>query len=255
MVCGPCETLTGILVRNENQPCYMAGLGKYPENGRDLFNPDTDTTSWRDLACIPLTGTNADEAARIYRDVFLADEPTTHTRSPDPDRFLHYGRLYTRFLAGENLSYLARDERTNNTAGFIFCVDMTETLEDAGEWVTLIREDFREVMTMINDLEDRHINLAKTPPGLVLHIFQVGVDREYRGHGIARFLIHHALANAREHGYRHAVADCTSQYSRRSFEQCGFHEDGFSSYEEFSLDGNRFFAGCEGGIYLMRRDI
>jgi len=233
----------------------MAGLKESPGNERGPTNPCTDFIPSRDLDCIPLTLSNADEAACVYRDVFLADEPTTHTRSPDPARFLHYGRLYTRFLAGKNLSFLARDELTHGPVGFIFCVDMTWALEDAGEWATLIQEDFREVMTMINELEDRYINLAETTPGSVLHIFQVGVDRKHRGHGIAQFLIHQALGNAREHGFRQAVADCTSRYSRRCFEQCGFHEAGFSSYEEFSLDGNRFFAGCEGGIYLMMRDI
>ena len=107
-------------------------------------------------ACIPLTGQDADEAARIYRDVFLADEPTTFTKSPDPARFFHYGRLYTRFLAGKNLSFIVRDEQTHELAGFIFCIDMTETAESLGEWATLIQEDFREAMIMISDLEDRY---------------------------------------------------------------------------------------------------
>jgi ribosomal protein S18 acetylase RimI-like enzyme len=206
-------------------------------------------------ACIPLEEADSDEAARIYRDVFLADEPTTHTRSPDPARFLHYAKLYTRFLAGKNLSFVARDEHTNELAGFIFCVDMTGSLESAGEWTTLIIEDFREAMTMINELEDRYIKLADTLPGSVLHIFQVGLSRKYRGHGIAQLLIQRALSNAQEYGFRRAVADCTNPASRRSFEQCGFHEVGFSSYKEFSLDGDRYFSECEGGIWLMARDI
>ena len=108
---------------------------------------------------------------------------------------------------------------------------------------------------MINELENRYINLADTPPGSVLHIFQVGLCRKYRGHGIAQLLIQRALANAREHGFGKAVADCTNPASHRSFEQCGFHEVGFSSYEEFSLDGDRYFSECEGGIWLMARDI
>jgi RimJ/RimL family protein N-acetyltransferase len=206
-------------------------------------------------ACIPLVKADSDEAARVYREVFLADEPTTHTRSPDPARFLHYAKLYTRFLAEKNLSFIARDERTNELAGFIFCVDMTESLESAGEWTTLIVEDFREAMTMINELENRYINLADTSTGSVLHIFQVGLGRQYRGRGIAQLLIKRALANAQGKGFRKAVADCTNPASRRSFEQCGFHEIGFSSYEEFSLDGDRYFSECEGGIWLMARDI
>jgi ribosomal protein S18 acetylase RimI-like enzyme len=233
----------------------MAGPEKNTGNERGHTITHTDGTPSWNPACLPLTGSNSDEAARIYRDVFLADEPATHTRSPDPARFLYYGQLYTRFLAGKNLSFLVRDERTNDPAGFIFCVDMTETLEDFGEWATLVLEDFREVMTMINELEARHINLAETQPGSVLHIFQVGVERKSRGHGIAQLLIRHALANAREQGFRQAVADCTSLDSRRCFEQCGFHKAGFSSYEDFNMNGDRVFAGCEGGIYLMVRNI
>jgi len=255
MFCGPSEFSTGIHVWKENPSFYMAGQMKYPGNERVPTNPDLGGSPSGKLACIPLTESNADEAARIYSEVFLADEPTTQTRSPDPARFFHYGRLYTRFLAGKNLCYVVRDEWAHELVGFIFCVDITETLEDIGEWTTLIVEDFSEAMTMINELESRHINLADTSPGSVLHIFQIGVDRKYRSQGIAQLLIHQVLANARDHGFRQAVADCTSQASRRSFEKCGFHEVGFSSYEEFSLEGNRYFAECEGGIYLMMRDI
>ncbi len=233
----------------------MAGRMRYPGDVRVPSNSSPGELKSGSLACIPLTEPDADQAARIYRDVFLADEPTTLTKSPDPTRFFHYGRLYTRFLAGKNLSFLCRDEETHEIAGFIFCIDMTETAESLGEWATLIQEDFREAMVMISDLEDRYINLAETSPGSVLHIFQVGISREYRGNGIAQLLIRKALDNARKHGFRRAVADCTNPASRRSFERCGFHEVGFSSYEEFSLDGDRFFAGCEGGIWLMTRDI
>jgi ribosomal protein S18 acetylase RimI-like enzyme len=236
-------------------PVTMAGHTEYPGNGHVPPNPGPCSSPSGSLACLPLTEPDADEAARIYRDVFLADEPTTHTKSPDPVRFLHYGRLYTRFLAGKNLSFIVRDEQTNELAGFIFCIDITETAESLGDWATLIQEDFREAMVMINELEDRCINLAETSPGSVLHIFQVGVNRKYRGNGIARMLVQRAIANAREYGFRKAVADCTNAASRRAFELCGFIEAGFSSYEAFSLDGDRFFAGCEGGIWLMRRDI
>ncbi len=231
------------------EPTKNPGYKRVPANSSPGESPSGNP------ACIPLTGSNSDKAARLYREVFLADEPTTHTRSPDPERFLHYAKLYTRFLAGKNLSFMARDERAQTLAGFIFCVDMKESLESAGEWTTLIVEDFREAMTMINELENRYINLADISPGSVLHIFQVGLGRKYRGHGIAQLLIHRALANAQENGFRKAFADCTNPASRRSFERCGFHEVGFSSYEEFSLDGDRYFSECEGGIWLMARDI
>jgi ribosomal protein S18 acetylase RimI-like enzyme len=233
----------------------MAGPTTHPGDERISTYPCPGGSSSGSLACIPLTDSYAEAAARIYAEVFLADEPTTHTRSPDPARFLYYANLYTQFLSGKKLSFLARDERTPELAGFIFCVDMTGSLESLGEWATLITEDFREVMTMINELEDRYIRLAEIAPGSVLHIFQIGVDRQYRSQGIAQLLINQALANARRYGFRKAIADCTNLASRRSFEQCGFLEVGFSSYEEFNLDGDHFFSGCEGGIWLMVKDI
>jgi len=68
-------------------------------------------------------------------------------------------------------------------------------------------------------------------------------------------LIRRVLAHARDFGYRQVIADCTHAASRRSFETCGFHEAGFLSYETFSVDGIRYFAGLDGGISLMVRDL
>jgi ribosomal protein S18 acetylase RimI-like enzyme len=203
----------------------------------------------------PLTESEADETARIYRDVFLADEPTSQVRAPDPARFLTYAGHYTRFLAGKHLSFVARDRESHEIAGFIFCSDITETPGSAGDRGMPHLEDFREVMCMIQELEDRYINPSETLRGTVLHIFQIGVGRKYRGRGIARDLIRRALANARDQGFRQALADCTGLASRRTFELSGFHEAGFFSYEQFSLDSDRFFAGLDGGIFLMVRDL
>ena len=114
---------------------------------------------------------------------------------------------------------------------------------------------FPEAVAMLTELEDRFFNRADIVPGSVMHIYQIGVDRRYRGTGIARDLIRQALSHARDRGYRQAVADCTHAASRRSFEACRFREAGFLSYETFSMNGARYFAGLEGGISLMVRDL
>ncbi len=233
----------------------MAGQTKHPGNGVIPPGTATDSSSSGELVCIPLTESDMDESARLYSEVFLAEEPTPRSRVPDPAMFLHYARLYARFLAGKNLSLVVRDERTHDLAGFIFCIDMTETAESVGEWAVEFLSEFREAVIMINELEDRYINRAAISPGSMLHIVHVGVSRSYRGKGMAQLMIKKALALARERGFRHAIADCTGPVSRHSFEQCGFHEAGFSSYEAFSLNGDRPFAGREGGIFLMVRDM
>ena len=44
---------------------------------------------------------------------------------------------------------------------------------------------FREVVTMIDDLEDRYLDRDAIAPGSVLHIFQIGVSR-HTGTGMHR---------------------------------------------------------------------
>ncbi|MGB7789332.1 N-acetyltransferase family protein [Methanoregula sp.] len=226
-----------------------------PGNGIHTYVPGPDFLPQGTVACLPLRESDADGTARLYSEVFLADEPTTHRRSPDPALFLHYAILYAGSLAGKNLSFVARDDQTGEPVGFIFCVDMTDDPKREGEWMVELLAYFREVVTMIDDLEDRYLDRDAIAPGSVLHIFQIGVSRQYRGHGIAQALIRRVLAHARERGYRQVIADCTSPASRRSFEQCGFHEAGSLPYDAFSLDGARFFAGLDGGISLMVRDV
>jgi len=217
--------------------------------------PDLGSSSSPGLVCFPLMETDANEAAQLYREVFLSDEPTSVRRAPDPVLFLHYAQLYARSLAQKNLSFIARDERTNDLTGFIFCVDLTLDPEREGEWMVAFLANFPEAVAMITELEEQYLTIAEVSPGTVLHIYQVGVSRKYRGLGVAQTLIQRALALGQERGFRKAVADCTNPASRRSFERCGFHEIGFSSYEVFNMSGVRFFAGLVGGISLMVRHI
>ena len=228
-----------------------------PPQDNGVLKPGTapDSPSSGPLICIPLTESDGEESARLYTEVFLAEEPVPQGREPDPVWFLNYSRQYARYLAGKNLSFVVRDQQTHNLAGFIFCVDMAETPESVGAWVLDILAEFREVITMITELENRHINREKIVPGSMLHIVNVGVSQSYRGKGLAQLMIRKALVHAQERGFSHALADCINPASRHSCEKCGFHEAGFSSYEAFSLDGDRPFAGREGGIFLMLKDM
>jgi ribosomal protein S18 acetylase RimI-like enzyme len=196
-----------------------------------------------------------ESAARLYTEVFLADEPTSHRHALDPALFLPYARFYICSLVRKDLSFLIRDATTNELAGFIFCFDLTDDPENEGAVMAEFIAHFKEAVAMIHELEDRHINLEEIKAGSVLHIFQIGVSRQYREMGIARAMILRVLAHARERGFRQVIADCTSPASKRVFERCGFSELGFSPYEAFSMDGVWFFTGLPGGISLMVKNI
>jgi GNAT superfamily N-acetyltransferase len=198
---------------------------------------------------------DVEHAARLYTEVFLEDEPTSHRHALDPALFLPYARFYVRSLVRKDLSFVARDKSTEETIGFIFCFDFTDNPEDEGAPMVAFLAHFREAVSMINELEDQCLNRNEIHAGSVLHVFQIGVHRKFRGKGIAHAMIRRVIAHARDRGFRQAIADCTSPASQRTFEQCGFNEVGFSSYEEFSTNGVRFFSGLDGGISLMMKDI
>lgn len=207
------------------------------------------------LTIVPLSEADGEAAARLYTTVFLEDEPTSRRHGLDPARFLPYARVYVRWLAQKDFSFVARDALTGELLGFIFCFDFTD---DPSKESPELREfilNFREAVTMIEELEACYFQPDSVMPGSVLHIFQIGVERKGRGRGIARAMVHRALTHAQKRDFVQVVADCTSPGSQRVFEQCGFSRAGFSSYESFSMDGSCFFAGIEGGISLMVADI
>ena len=201
----------------------------------------------------PLAVSDVDDAAGLYARVFIADEPTTHRHAPDPALFLDHARTYVHSLAGRGESFLARDGLTGELAGFIFAFDMTEDPAGRAPSMGEFLAHFREAVIMIDELERGSSRFDGISPGTVLHIFQIGTGRLYRGRGFAQALIMHLLACASERGFQQVVADCTSAASRRLFEKCGFSEAGFLSYKDFSLEGRRFFSGLDGGIHLMVR--
>lgn len=208
-----------------------------------------------EYSCDLLTMAGTENAARLYREVFLTDEPTTRRHAPDPELFLPDALRYVRYLAKNGLSFVARDTRTDELMGFIFCFDMAMDPGSQGEWMKEYLAHFPDAVAMIDELEDRYFDCQGFVSGSTLHIFQIGVSRKYRGCKIASSLICRVLDHVRERGFRQAVADCTSATSRRTFERCGFSPSGFLSYEDFSRNGIRFFSGLEGGITLMVRDL
>jgi ribosomal protein S18 acetylase RimI-like enzyme len=229
-------------------------------NGNPSFNdsghkqPKTPVSSPA-FAIVPLAAADVEAAARLYTLVFLSDEPTSRRHALDSARFLPYARTYVRWLAGKDLSFLAKDAVTGELLGFVFCFDF---LDDPGRESPELQEfirHFRQAVAMIDELEARHIRRESVRPGSVLHIFQIGVNRKGRREGIARAMIRRVLTRAKERGFGQVVTDCTGPASRQVFEQCGFSVMGFSSYDSFYMDGTCFFDGLVGGISLMILDI
>jgi ribosomal protein S18 acetylase RimI-like enzyme len=245
------------------QALWIRGRKQYDcmaeKNGQYRFNtilpgPDHSAGLPGHIVCEPLTRTDVETVARLYTDIFLTDEPATRRYAPDPAFFLHHARFYVRYLVKSHLSFIARDRRTGEIPGFIFCIDLTDDPAGDGPEMTEFVNHFRELVALIDELEDRHIDRNRIAPGSVLHVYQIGVHRHYRGAGIAGMMIRQVLTHAKERGFRQVIADCTGPVSHSAFGQCGFYKAGSISYDAFSINGSHFFSGLEGGISLMVRN-
>lgn len=202
-----------------------------------------------------LSPDTADAAAKLYTQVFLNDEPMTRHHRIDPFAFLPSAREYLRYCAEQQLSFIAVDRETREVMGFMLGSDLSTDWESVGPGVRTLLSFFRESMAIIEELEHRCPDLRDVRPGAVLHLFQAGVMRTYRGQGIATRLISRSLNMAKKRGFEKVIAECTGQVSRHTCEKCGFHAEAFVAYNEFQVDGRVFFQGLPGGISLMIRDV
>lgn len=202
-----------------------------------------------------LSHDTADATAELYTEVFLTDEPMTRRHGIDPCVFLPYARFYLRFCSEQQLSFIARSKETREVVGFALGSDLTTDWESIGPEMVGLVSLFRESMAILEEVEHRCPDLRDVQPGTVLHIFQLGVRRDFRGQGLAIALIHRILAEAKRRGFRKVIADCTGPASRHSCERCGFYEAARVSYDDFYVDGGAFFRGLPGGISLMIRDV
>jgi len=207
------------------------------------------------FACVQLTADDIEETARVYTDVFLKDEPTSHRHVPDPLRFFPYVRFYVDFCERKKLSFVARDTESLNVIGFILCSDLTTDWDAEGKKMTEFLSHFHETLVAIDELEGRCFDRTRIPPKTILHVFQLGVIREFRSRSVSTALIRRVLRHARDQDFLKVVADCTSLASCHAFERCGFYEAGSISYDAISINGVRFFNGLDGGISLMIQDL
>jgi GNAT superfamily N-acetyltransferase len=219
---------------------------------RQLRTADENPASY---TCIPLSPETVDATARLYTEVFVRDEPTTRWHRIIEEDFLPFARTYVQFCEAQGLSYIAQEEKTGEVIGFIFCHDLTMDLDALGPAMREYLSCFDATIQLISTLEEKYLNIIPVPPGTALHVYQLGICREFRHRLVSTALIRHILASARGRGFRTIVTDCTGPGSCRSFEKCGFTRSGSIPYSSFLVGGTAFFDGLEGEITLMVKEL
>ena len=216
----------------------------------NLLTPLPDT-----IQILPLSTEYYKAAAQLYSDVFISDEPTTHLHAPDPSIFIRYAEIYVRSLIPKNLSFIALDSVTGDIIGFIFCLDLKSEISDEGEEMVRFLSHFHKTVLLIDELEHRFLEIEELSPGEALHIFQIGVDKQYRRLKIGCSLIHTVVEHGKNLGFSKVIADCTSSASLQVFSSCDFELAGCIEYDTCCINGEHFFTGLDGGISLVVKNL
>jgi ribosomal protein S18 acetylase RimI-like enzyme len=94
-------------------------------------------------------------------------------------------------------------------------------------------------------------------PGESMHLFLLGVAREFSGRGVAQHLIAECLANGARRGFRLAVTEATNKTSQHVFRKQGFGERVHRSYKDHRFEGQAVFGSIadQGGPILMDKHL
>jgi GNAT superfamily N-acetyltransferase len=200
-----------------------------------------------------LTTELSEITARVYADIFPRDEPLTHARSIDPAVFYTLASHYLDLCAEAGVSFVAREADTCACAGFLLASDVHEVWEENDFRMAQMFEIFYDCVTLISRLENEFLKEYSLARGEGYHIVQIGVAQQFRRKGLATRLIPHALEHAGNHGYRVALAECTSRISRDCFLKAGFSEFYSIAYNTYHNGKIIPYPGLPGEISLMVR--
>jgi GNAT superfamily N-acetyltransferase len=111
------------------------------------------------------------------------------------------------------------------------------------------------ILSMLETLDEQFRRGKTIAPGECLHLFMLGVDGQFAGHGIAGGLVQACLHNGRRKGYRMAATEATGTISQHVFRKNGFADCFSVKYREFLYENKAVFASIrehERAILMVR---
>lgn len=116
------------------------------------------------------------------------------------------------------------------------------------------------VMEILHSLEvwfqENVLREAGVPASRVLNAVLAATEEGYTGRGLLNTMIQHWNKCALEdEKWDMTIAECTSQFSRKGGVSMGWKEGKVIVYKDFSIDGDRPFAGLDGEAALLYRDL
>lgn len=213
--------------------------------------PESNLASLLFEVCRP---SDVQEMCRLLAETFARNDPPAVAVGLTAAEFEAFVRLVSASETTRELTIVARDSASGSLAGAMLT-------EDAAlpppEGMTELSQKFNPIFDLFGLLDAQLAEPPADKPGNTLHLFLLGVDDRFAGHGVAQRLVREALNNGIAKGYRTAITEATNLRSQHIFSKLGFTTRAQTSYAAYRRDGVPVFASIadQGGPMSMIRDL
>jgi len=194
------------------------------------------------------------ELIQLLARTFTESDPPAVAVGLTPAEFEAFVALVVAPESTQGLTIVARDLASGVLAG-------VQLNEDAAMpppgGMSGLSEKFGPIFDLFGQLDDQLAEPPVTSLGAVLHLSLIGVDRRFRGRGIARRLVQAALSHGSAMGYSTAITEATNPTSQHICGKAGFTTRAQVSYADYRRDGVAVFASISehGGPAAMWREL
>lgn len=197
---------------------------------------------------------DADEMAVLLSEVFTERDPPAVAVGLTQPEFERFVRLFCPRAAEQSLTIVARCVATDRLCGVLLAEDSATGMPSG---VDGLSARFRPVFDILGQLDEDYRGDSGIASGQSIHLFLLGVSRQYSGQGVAQQLVSQCLANAANRGYCAAVTEATNPTSQHIFRKHGFVDRVSRSYRTHEYAGARPFMSIaeHGGPILMDKQL
>jgi len=193
---------------------------------------------------------DSDEMSKLLGEVFAERDPPAVAAGITAPEFEAFVSLFCPKASAEGLTIVARSSVTGEMVGAMLAEDAGTAPPDTLDHIS---PTFAPVLDILGQLDADYRSSTTIRPGEFVHLFLIGVAREFAGMGIAQQLVTRCLENAVQKDYSRAITEATNKTSQQVFRKLGFVDRVQRSYADHRFEGQSFFTSISdhGGPILM----
>ncbi|EFC40992.1 predicted protein [Naegleria gruberi] len=190
----------------------------------------------------PLTQEYVDQAILLTCHTFSEAEPINRALKATPLDMFPTAKHFVTNAAKEGLGHVAIDNQTGMVVAVVYSEDFVKAHSDNfthSEKYAILNSLFEQLHSQYFNSEhsqfDEDYFSKKEHYGEILHVIIAGTYNFYRSKGLIRELVKTHLEHCKAKGFKHAMAECSGEYSRRAFEKLGFESKAKVFYNDFKV--------------------